>query len=115
MLKQLNKRNGHLKPKTTDKGFYYREVIASGQTGHSVIIPPLTNQRNVTMQVVAGAGNGKFQFTLDSDLEVEEGSADWFDWDKGSVTGTEQDVAISAITGLRGVSVSGEITIRINI
>lgn len=95
-------------------GFEYTETIQSGQTGNDVHVFPLGHKGGkITCTMIAGAGSGKFQYTTSLDAQVVADTAVWKDWPKGSVTGTESDALLSQVTGLRGVSSSGEITIEI--
>lgn len=108
MLKDMTRRV-YAKPNNIDKGYTFREALADGVTGEAVVIRPMTNQKNITIKIMCGANSGKVQYTLSPDAMVVAGTADWSDWEKGTVSGTEIDVAIGPITGLRGVSVSGAI------
>lgn len=105
---ELQKRDSHV------TGYEHKEVIADGQNGDTIRIFPLgLGLTRITCRVIAGAGTGKFQFTTSPDADVLDDSAVWSDWPKGSATGTEWDVLQSQVTGLRGVSISGEITIEV--
>jgi hypothetical protein len=55
----------------------------------------------------------KFQFTTSSDSKVIAGTAVWQDWDLGTQTGTVTDYIGCAVTGVRGVSAAGEVSIEI--
>lgn len=94
------------------QGYEYTETIADGENGDTVLIPPGA-YRDLTCRIIAGANTGKFQFTTSGDASVLAGTCTWSDWPKGTVTGTDYDIIEGPITGLRGVSVSGEITIEI--
>ena len=96
------------------KGYYYTETIADSATGANVKIPPMgLDGSRITCTIIAGSNTGKFQFTTSSDAAVQADTATWIDWAKGAVTGTDYDVLTSQVTGLRGVSTSGEIKIEI--
>ena len=108
MLKDMTRRV-YAKPNSIDKGYTFRETLADGVTGETLVVRPMTNQKNITIRMIAGANSGKVQYTLSPDDLLLAGTAVWSDWEKGAVSGTEVDVAVGPITGLRGVSVSGEI------
>jgi len=96
------------------KGYFYSETIATGATGSNVKIPPMgMDGTYITCTIHAGANTGKFQFTTSSDAAVLADTATWIDWPKGVVTGTNYDALTSQVTGLRGVSAAGEVTIEI--
>lgn len=104
MAKNLQVRNGR-------DGYEYTEVIGDGNNGETILIPP--GKDNITCTIIAGANSGKFQFTTSSDNAVLAGTANWVDWYKGAVTGTDYDVLNGPVTALRGVSTSGAITIEV--
>jgi uncharacterized protein YcfJ len=95
------------------RGFHYAETIATTETGETVKIPTIQMWRNITVTLVAGANTGKIQTTTSSDAAVAAGTATWADWDLGTQTGTVSDVITGPVTGIRGVSVSGEVKIEI--
>lgn len=96
------------------KGYEYAETIQSGQNGDTIRFFPMgPGKARATCRVIAGAGTGKFQFTTSIDTAVLAGTAVWTDWAKGDVTGTDFDVLLGQVTALRGVSVSGIITIEV--
>jgi len=94
-------------------GFQYYETIADGATGDNVFVPPLPDGKNLTATVVPGAGSGNIQTTTSSKADIIAGTATWIDWAEGSVAVDTADVIVGSITGIRGVSVSGEIKIEI--
>lgn len=106
-VQSLTKRQSYL------EGFQYQETIADGATGDDVIIPPLIAGKKISCRVICGAGTGKIQVTLSLDSAVVAGTAIWEDWESGNVTGTQSDVAKGPITGIRGVSISGEIVLEV--
>lgn len=96
------------------QGYYYTETIADGATGKNVKIPPMgLNSAGITCTIIAGANTGKFQFTTSSDAAVQADTATWIDFPDVDVTGTESKTIGSQVTGIRGVSASGEIKIEI--
>jgi len=94
-------------------GYYYTGTITTGATGDSLVIPPLPAGRNITCKVLCNSSSGYFQTTTSSDAAVAAGTATWKTWVLGTVSATTDDIIGSAVTGIRGVSVSGEITIEI--
>lgn len=104
----------NLTKRTIGNGYAYSETIADGENGNTIIIPPRENKEDkITCRIIAGANTGKFQFTTSTDSAVLAGTETWTDWPKGDVTGTDYDILNGPVTGLRGVSSSGEITIEI--
>ena len=101
------------KRKSCRAGYTYTETISGGQTGNIVRILPATSQGPITCTMLAGGNSGKFQFATSQDTAVNDGTCVWIDWPKGVVTGTDYDVINGPVTAVRGVSVSGEITIEI--
>lgn len=98
--------------KRSTNGYDYGEVIADGENGNSILIPnDLVG--NLTCTVIAGSNTGKVQFSTSREESVLGGSAVWQDWPQGNVTGTTYDVLVGPVTSIRGVSVSGEITIEV--
>jgi len=105
---QMTKRQGRF------LSFEHHEVIADGATGDYVLIPPLGSEgTKATCTVIAGAGTGKFQHSTSTVASVEADTAVWIDWDAGDTTLSVSDTLMAPVTALRGVSVSGEVTIDI--
>jgi uncharacterized integral membrane protein len=95
-------------------GFFYTETIATGATGSDVHIYPMgLDGTRITCTIIAGGNTGSFEFTTSSDAAVTAGTATWQTWPLGTVTGTQSDALTSQVTGLRGVSDAGEITVEI--
>lgn len=95
-------------------GYTYSEAIISGETGANIKIPPMgPNGTHITCTLIAGANTGKFQFTTSSDTKVQADTANWIDWTEGDTTGSISIAVISQVTGIRGVSVSGNIIIEV--
>ena len=103
----LTKRTSYL------KGYHYTAVIATGATGDNLKIPVLDAVTMITCTLIAGANTGRFEATTSSDAAVAAGTATWFPWSLGTQTGTVADAITSPVTGIRGVSVAGEITIEV--
>ncbi len=94
-------------------GWHYSETIGDGETGHDIHIPALPDGKVIGCRLMAGAGTGKFQDTMSSDADVVAGTAVWNDWYIGNQTGTASEWLRPNVTGIRGVSVSGEIKIEV--
>lgn len=105
-LKNLSKR-------IVGNGFEYTEVIATGATGNTVLIPPFEKGNNLTCRIICGAGTGKIQTTTSLDASVVAGTETWDDHPDGNQTGTFSDVLTGQVTGIRAVSISGEITLEV--
>jgi hypothetical protein len=103
----------NLSKRTIGQGFEYSETIADDTNGDTILFPKLSESRIVTCNMIAGTNTGKFQYTVSSDAKVAAGTCTWIDWPKGTVTGTHTDALLAPITGLRGVSVSGEVNIEV--
>ena len=113
-MSQLVKRLGGLFGDGMSGGYLYSEVISNGATSNPIYIPSLgRGTTNGTVALICGSNTGKVQITLDSDTLIDADSAVWVDWENGEVTGTSIDVFVGSITAIRGVSVSGEITLKI--
>lgn len=94
--------------------YEYHADILDGVTGPAVILPILGgNRTKFSCSIFLSAGSGKVQYTLSPFADVSDGSANWIDWDMGDVTEPTSDALISPVTALRGVSISGTITIDI--
>lgn len=107
-------RNGRLLSEGNPAGWIYSEIIADGEISDPIKIKPNGKGiSNISCTLIAGANIGKFQITTSSDADVKAGTAIWQDWVKGDSTGIVSDVLVGQITGIRGVSVSGEVKIEI--
>lgn len=96
------------------EGYEYAETIADGENGDTVHLTPFgLNKTRLSCKVITGANTGKFQFTTSPDASVIAGTAVWSDWPKGEIIGTDWDVLTAPATGVRGVSVSGEVKIEV--
>lgn len=95
------------------EGYHYTETIATGATGKTLIIPPYIAGKQVTCRIICGAGTGKIQTSISTDSAVAAETATWEDHPDGNQTGTFSDVLNGPVTGIRGVSISGEITLEV--
>ena len=101
-----------------EKGWEYSETIATGATGDDIVIPTLRPGTVIAITLYAGSNTGKFQATSAPDSQVLAGTVPanrWFDLPLTSTTGTVPDAIIASISGLRGVSLAGEISIEVKI
>ena len=96
-----------------EKGWHYTAVIGTGATGNDVRIPSLPDARHISIALIAGASTGKFQITTSSDSAVTAGTATWSDLTLSANTGTVRGEITYPITGIRGVSTAGAITIEV--
>ena len=96
--------------------YEYHAEIADGVTGPSVILPPMgSNGARTNCTINLSSSTGKFQYTSSSEEDVLDDTANWYDWDKGEVTESTSDALTVPVMALRGVSISGTITIDIMI
>lgn len=96
----------------TKTRFSYKESIASGATGDSVMIPPGQGEVNITL---APTGTAKLQYSQDTMQAIKDGSADWFDWPDGEVSSVTNKVMSNTVSAVRGVSITGTVTLHISI
>jgi len=92
----------------------YTEAIADGENGEAVYVHPHnSNSGGITCTVIPNGNTGKIQTTTSPKASIVAGTATWSDWAEGDVTTTTSDVITGPVTGIRGASVSGAITIEI--
>lgn len=65
----------------------------------------------VTVTLIV-ATSGKVQFTTSTYSAIKAGTATWVDWNLGTVTVNTASGAPGPVTGVRGVSVVGAITLE---
>jgi hypothetical protein len=94
-------------------GKTYTETIASGGTSSVFAIPAIQGKRGVSIRLICGANTGTVYTSFSADALVAAGTANWGEWDRGTVTGTVDDVTLGSVTGVYAESVSGEIKIEI--
>ena len=96
------------------KGKVYTETIADGQNGETIYIHPIGNRTGYAGCTVITSGNtGKFECSTSPLSAHEAGTETWcMDWPSGDVTTTTTD-SVGDVTAIRGVSVSGEISIEV--
>lgn len=95
-----------------DVDFYFTETIASGN-GTSIVVYPLPIGTVITCTLKAGSNTGRFETTTDSIAMVEAGTAEWEPWALGTKTGIVSDAIANSVIAIRGVSVSGAVTINV--
>ena len=111
---KLIARNYNFDSSRIERGWQYTEDVATGATSEPVKIKSNENGLyHVSIALIAGTGNGKMQYTLDSDAEIDAGTAVWFDWEMGICTGNTIDAIISPVSAVRCVSISGAMTFKI--
>jgi len=111
---ELVARNDDLYGEGNYSGWSYKEEIQDGETSDPVKIKPTgRGTSSGSVIIICGAGTGKIQVSFDTYDEIDENTAEWIDWDKGEVTGTEVDVFNGPVTGIRCVSISEAITFKI--
>jgi len=103
---QMDKRPGRF------LGYEYHEDIGDGLDGKSVLIPSISIPTKVTC-TVDPSGTAKMQYTTSPLADVEADTAVWQNWPIGDVTVITSDSLVSPVTALRGVSVTGAVTIDI--
>ena len=102
----------NLSKRSTGVGYEYSEVIADGVDGDIVLIYPVRNiSDRVTCTIVSAGNTGKVQFTTTPIADLA--SANWQDWPNGNVVITTSDALLGPVTAIRGVSVSGEVTLEV--
>lgn len=84
-------------------------AIPSGQTGS----PIYTQRWPCTITLVCSGSSGKVQYTTSSAVAVVAGTATWQDWSRGVISATASDIPEGPITGVRGVSSSGTVTLEV--
>jgi len=89
------------------------ETIADGENGEPIYVHPTNASGQITCTVIPGGNTGKIQITTSPKSAIVADTATWQDWAEGNVTATTSDVITGPVTGIRGVSVSGAITIEI--
>lgn len=102
-------------------GYEYHETVATTESSDAVYIIPLGGDGGrVTVTLRAGANTGKIQYTTVDSADVIANtvdSGDWTDWstytDDGLSTGTLIETLVSPVTGIRCVSISGEVSFDI--
>lgn len=91
-------------------GSVYECDLADGETSDPLVIYP---GEKATITAVPAA-TGKAQVTTVPPAEVATAAdAQWSDWDAGEVTAITDRVVDGEVTGIRGVSVTGNLTVRV--
>lgn len=86
-----------------------KSVVGAGTTGNSVKV------RNwpCTVSLVCSGSSGKVQYTTSTYEDIDAGTAVWQDWSRGVIAATASDIPEGPITGLRGVSGAGAVTLEV--
>ena len=92
--------------------YEYAEDIGDDANGETLYVHQ-KGSPGITCTLVAGSNTGKFEFSTSSKAKLIAGTAIWQAWAKGTSTGTVSDVLLGPVTGLRGVSVSGAVSIEV--
>lgn len=89
------------------------ENITSVGAGKWIIVAENV-KHNISVELKVTSGTGKVQTTMDSRAAMEADTADAIDWNKGTISATDDDVIIGAVTGIRGnLETAGDITIKV--
>lgn len=94
---------------------YRQEVIAlSGANSLPIIIPGWVFEL-VATAIPGGGGSATVQHTTDDGNAVESApaSANWVDWDEGSVVAITSQAAMGQITAVRIQAVTADATLQI--
>ena len=91
----------------------YTETISDGENGESIYVHPVNSPGGITCTVISSGNTGKIQTSTSPKSAISGGTATWSDWAEGDVTTITSDVIEGPVTGIRGVSISGEISIEI--
>lgn len=55
----------------------------------------------------------KVQHTISTPDEIDAGTAEWIDWDKGRVRVNSSDTIIGTVTAIRAVAISGSVKMEV--
>ena len=75
------------------------KITLSAETSEPVFVPADT----VGLEVVPSTGNVRFEQTSAAEAEILAGTATWFAWSTGAVTGPASSIVLGA-TAVRGVA-----------
>ena len=91
-------------PKTAKYVREFSESLSSPGNGDSVLIP--RGAQSILISLKITSGEGKVQYSNSSIASVKADTAEWTDWDAGSVTSDTDDV-LYPVTAIRVVNTSG--------
>jgi len=94
---------------------YQQEVIAlAGANSLPIIIPGWASEL-VATAIPGGGGTATVQHTTDdsNDTEDDPASANWVDWDEGSVSAITSQAAMGQITAVRIQAVTANATLQV--
>lgn len=87
----------------------FSETVAVSTTTDPVIVKGFSD---IVVSIDIGScTDAKIQYTLDDEDAIDGATADWFDWDSGSVTADTSSV-ITKCVGLRAVNGDGSNTFK---
>ena len=91
-----------------------KETLSAPGTGKDIILPDNTGHFDSVLVslIVSGGGQGKIQYSLSNRADIIAGTANWFDWDLGSVNTNENDV-LYHVSGVRLVNSAGTTVIEV--
>lgn len=87
----------------------WKSVVATGSTGNAYKLDKFP----VTITLVCSSSSGYIQFSTSSYEEIDAGTATWSIWSRGTISSTATDIPEGPVTGLRGVSSSGAVTLEV--
>jgi len=94
-------------------GWEYTETMSAGTNSDPIPIPPLGRIGTLTAALVITSGEGKVQVSTSPDAAVVADTANWQDWEAGSVTSTTADSLMSQVSAVRFVRTSGTVTLEL--
>ena len=66
-----------------------------------------------TISVIPGANTGLVQYTTSPESDIDDASATWQEWSKGSVTSNTSSILLGNVSGLKFSATGGEVTFEI--
>lgn len=66
-----------------------------------------------TTAAIYPTDQAKVQHTISTPAEIEAGTAEWIDWDKGKVRVNTSDSLIGTVTAIRAVALSGSVDMEV--
>lgn len=105
--------NDHTNKSKGEAIFEASQTLSSGTNGNSLLLPDESGTiDSILVSLIISSGSGKIQTTVSSLDNVKASSANWVDWDYGTVTTTTADVFYN-VTAVRGVRTTGTVTIEV--
>lgn len=75
------------------------KITLNAATSEPVFVPA----SNVGLEAVPASGTCRFEQTCSTEAEVEAGTATWFTWSSGDVSGPTSSIVLGAVA-VRGVA-----------